>query len=227
MSVLTLNDLPNFEKPRERLQQYGPEALSIQELIALILGRGIKDEPVMVISQRIISKFGSLENLANASIDDLCQIKGLGIAKAAQIIACFQLQKRLKQHHINHYDKATNFDKITEVLIEKFGHYTREHYGIVSLDSRNKVLGIDTISIGTLTASIVHPRETFESAIRRHAAKIIIVHNHPSGEIYPSDADYETTKRLVEGGKILAINVIDHIIVTKDNYYSFIENGML
>ncbi len=227
MSVLTLNDLPNFEKPRERLQQYGPEALSIQELIALILGRGIKDEPVMVISQRILSKFGSLENLANASIDDLCQIKGLGIAKAAQIIACFQLQKRLKQHHLNRYDKATNFDKIADVLIERFGHYSREHYGIVSLDSRNRVLGIDTISIGTLTASIVHPRETFESAIRRHAAKIIIVHNHPSGEIYPSDADYETTKRLVEGGKILAINVIDHIIVTKDNYYSFTENGML
>lgn len=227
MTSFTLNDLPSSEKPRERLQQYGVEVLSVQELLALILGRGVQGEPVMVIAQRLLSQFGSIEGISNASLEDLCQIRGLGVAKAAQILACFQLQKRLNNHDIKKYNHITSFERIADLLINNFGHYTKEHYVIVSLDTRNKVLGIDTISIGTLNASIVHPRETFESAIRRHAAKIIIAHNHPSGNADPSTNDLEITKRLQESGKILAIEVVDHIIVTQDSYISFIEEGIL
>lgn len=223
----TLNDLPNFEKPRERLQHFGPDALSVQELLALILGRGVHGEPVMVICQRLISKFGSLQGIADASLEDLCQIKGLGVAKASQLIACFQLQKRLKDHTLHNFDKITSFERIADLLIRTYGHHKREHYVIVSLDTRNKLLGMDLISVGTLNASIVHPRETFESAIRRHAAKVIIAHNHPSGDPDPSQADLETTKRLKDAGQILAIEVVDHIIVTKDKYLSFIEDGLL
>lgn len=226
-SNFTLNDLPSSEKPRERLQEYGANALSIQELLALVLGRGVKGEPIMVISQRLLSKFGSLEGIANASFEDLCQIKGLGVAKASQLIACFEMSIRISNPLKTNNTIIAFPEDIALLLIKKLGHYTKEHFVMVSLNTRSKILGIDTISIGTLNASIVHPRETFEPAIRRHAAKIVISHNHPSGNPDPSDADQTSTDQLIAAGKILGIELIDHVIVTKKSYLSFKEQGLM
>lgn len=230
----TIHDLPVEERPRERLVKFGEEVLSAQELLQLILGRGIAGESVVVTAQKLLSQFGSLQKLAEANIEELSSIRGIGLAKAAQLKACFEVAKRinLPEEEIQLYDKrkkqyvmnAEDLYKLVKVKIKK---YSKEHFFIASLDNRNKLLGIDEIFVGTLTASLVHPRETFEAAIRRKAVDIILLHNHPSSNPKPSTADLEITKRLVEAGKILGIKVLNHIIITKENYFSFQDKGLI
>lgn len=226
----TIHDLPSSERPRERLQKFGPDALSAQELLALILGRGISGESVMMTAQKLLSYFGSLEAIMNASLEDLQKIKGLGMAKSSQIKACFEIARRVYNN-----DEISNSENKKKLIISpkdvyklvksKIIHYTKEHFVVLSFDARNNFLGMDTITVGTLNANLVHPRETFESAIRRHAAQIIIAHNHPSGDPEPSEDDLEITKRLTESGKILGIEIVDHIIVVKNGFLSFKEKN--
>jgi DNA repair protein RadC len=229
MPGFTLNDLPLEERPRERLKKYGSEALSVVELLALVLGRGIRSESVMVSAQRLFSGFGSLKGLAEASVEDFESLRGLGLAKAAQLKACFELSKRLRHEEAAGLSKnkklASRPEDICQLIRSKIIRFNQEHFVVVSLDSRNGVLGIDPVTIGTLNVSLVHPRETFEVAIARHAAQIIIAHNHPSGDVEPSMGDIEATKRIIEAGEILGIKVIDHLIVSKDSYFSFKEKG--
>ncbi|HUW24369.1 MAG TPA: DNA repair protein RadC [Patescibacteria group bacterium] len=228
---LTLNDLPKEERPRERLQKYGPEALSVSELLALILGRGVKGEPVMLTAQKLLSKFGSIKGISEASLEDLQSIKGLGLAKAAQIKACFQISRRLdfEENSISKKRKkrVINPGDIFKLVKSKITKSNKEHFLVISLDTRNIVLGIDSVSIGTLNASLVHPRETFETAITRHAAQVIIAHNHPSGDVEPSEGDIETTTRLKEAGELLGIEVIDHLIISKKDFFSFKAKGII
>lgn len=217
----TLHDLPREERPRERLARLGPEALSTQELIALILGRGVPGEPVMVTSQNLLSYFGSIDSLLNSSLEDLQQVKGIGIAKASQITACLEIARRLKNVHTQSQPQLSSPDEAFQLLYKKIGHFKKEHFVLVSLDTRNRVISIDSISVGTLNASLVHPREMFEIAFRRHASTVIVAHNHPSGDPDPSDEDLRVTSKLMDAGKLLGIHVLDHIIVGKDSYYSF------
>ena len=222
----TIHDLPKEERPRERLEKFGPEALSAQELLALILGRGINGESVMVTSQKILSRFGSLESLQDASIEDLKELKGLGIAKAAQIKACIEISRRINNvanNQITRNKKQRIFSPqdAHQQVKSKIKDYAKEHFLVLSYDTRNRLLGIDIVSIGTLNSNLVHPRETFEAAIRRHAAQIIIAHNHPSGDVSPSREDEQITKQLINAGRILGIFVLDHIIVSINNYFSF------
>ncbi|MGI5826399.1 MAG: RadC family protein [Patescibacteria group bacterium] len=223
----TLHDLPKEERPRERLQKYGAEVLSLSELLALILGSGIQGEPVTLTAQKLLSKFGSLKAMSEASLEDLVNIKGLGLAKATQIKACFEIARRIGGNEIKTGGKKLPLTPkiIFELLRTKITRFAKEHFVVVSLDSRNTVLGVDTVSIGTLNASLVHPRETFEAAIARHAAQVIIAHNHPSGDVEPSQGDIDTTKRLKEAGELLGIEVIDHLIIGKNSYFSFREKG--
>ena len=222
----TIHDLPKEERPRERLEKFGAEALSAQELLALILGRGINGESVMVTSQKILSRFGSLESLQDASIEDLKELKGLGIAKAAQIKACIEISRRINnvandQISRNKKQRISSPKDAHQQVKLKIKDYAKEHFFVLSYDTRNRLLGIDIVSIGTLNSNLVHPRETFEAAIRRHAARIIIAHNHPSGDVSPSREDEQRTKQLINSGRILGIFVLDHIIVSIDNYFSF------
>jgi DNA repair protein RadC len=227
----TIHDLPKSERPRERLKKLGSEALSAQELLALILGRGVRGESVSLTAQKLLSHFGSLEGIMNASLEDLQSIKGLGLAKASQLKACFEIARRVftkneiadevKQKEI------TSAKEIYELIKSKISSYAKEHLLVLSFDSRNKFLGMDTVAVGTLTANLVHPRETFDVAIGRHAEHIIVAHNHPSGDPEPSEDDLEINKRLVGAGKILGIEVIDHIIVCKSGYLSFKEKGLM
>jgi len=230
MKTYTLHDLPVDERPRERLVKYGIESLSLQELLSLIFGRGVKGEPVISISQKLISSFGSLDSLSEASIEELKKIKGLGLAKACQLKACFEISRRLrKEENLNKKkNKIINSPKdIFPLLKEKVINFYKEYFMVASLDNRNKIINIDTVSVGTLNSSLIHPRETFEIAIKNHAAGIIICHNHPSGELKPSEDDLIVTQDLVKAGKLLGIEVFDHLIITKDGYYSFKERKII
>ncbi|MBI5127227.1 DNA repair protein RadC [Candidatus Roizmanbacteria bacterium] len=221
-----LHDLPVDERPRERLVKYGVEALSLQELLALIFGRGTKDNPVMMISQKLLSKFGSLRLIEEASIEDLRIIKGLGLAKACQLKACFEVARRLNflQQVVRHSRDGENPvspEDIYQIVRSKIINFHKEHLLVISLDNRNKIIGVDTISVGTLNSNLIHPRETFEIAIKRHAAQIILCHNHPSGELTPSEDDLNITKNILEAGKIIGIELIDHLIIVRNNFFSF------
>ena len=237
LKSFTVRDLPKSERPRERLIELGADKLSSPEIISLILNTGSKGESVMMLSQKLIMHFGSLKGIMQASFEDLRNVKGLGEAKASKLMACFEIAKRaskeerdfieLAEEEKKRYKPVTSPEGIYKIVSAKITNFSKEHFYVISLDIRNNFIGIDEISVGTLTASLVHPRETFESAIRRHAASIIIAHNHPSCETDPSEDDLKITKRLIEAGKIMGIEVLDHIIFTTKSYLSFKDKNLL
>jgi len=218
-----IKNIPKIDRPREKLIQYGPEKLSNSELLALLLRSGNKDVNAIELAGKILKKFGAKE-LPNLNFKDLKKIPGLGPAKACEIIACFELGKRLLKDK-----KAQIFLTPKEIWeeLKDLKNHKKEHFVIFYLDSRNQEIKRETISIGSLNANLVHPREVFEPAVRNLAAQIILAHNHPSGDPEPSEDDLEITKRLVESGKILGIEVIDHIIVAKNDFFSFKERKLI
>jgi len=220
---MKIKDLPRVDRPREKMVKYGPNKLSNSELLAIILGTGIKGINVIELSQKILQRFNS-KNLPNASVDELKNTFGLGEAKACEIVACFELGKRLLK------DKKTvlilSARQVWQELKDLVNH-KKEHFVIFYLDTRNQEIKREIISIGTLNANLVHPREVFEPAIKHSAAQIIIAHNHPSGDPEPSEDDLIITKKLVEAGKILDIKIIDHVIVVKDAFVSLKDKGII
>ena len=222
----TIHDLPKEERPRERLVKFGEQALSAQELLQVILGRGIAGESVAITAQKLLSQFGSLQKLAEASINELSLVKGIGPAKAAQIKAVFEIGRRLSTQAPPYKSKElTDPKKVYQLIKSKLKNYHKEHFYIIPIDSRN--WSIAEVSIGSLNASIVHPRAVFAEAIKNKAASVIFAHNHPSGDTEPSGEDLAITKRLAEAGKILGIEVVDHIIVGKSKYFSFKEQRLI
>ncbi len=226
---MTLHDLPKNERPRERLLKYGISNLSSQELLALILGRGIKGEPVMATAQKLLSTFGSLKKIMHTNNEDLQHIRGIGFAKACQIQACFELAKRAQvpDETYKKLVKITKPETIFLMMKDELTTYKKEYFIVISLDTRNNIIATDTVSIGTLNASLVHPREVFDCAVYRNAAQIILVHNHPSGEPEPSDDDIKITNRLISAGRIMGIEVLDHIIIAKESFISFKEKKLI
>ena len=217
----TVHDLPLSERPRERLFKLGSEALSAQEILALILGRGIKGESVIDTSHKLLSRFGNLKGIANASVEELTQTRGIGPAKAAQIKAALELSKRLEA---DVGEKPQPVLKSPEdVAAEMRGRLKgkkKEHFWVICLDTRNRLINHKLVSIGSLDTSIVHPREVFKEAVSSSAASVIFVHNHPSGDPEPSKEDVELTNRLAKAGEIIGIDVLDHIIVCDKSYLS-------
>jgi DNA repair protein RadC len=222
----TIHDLPAAERPRERLQKFGAEALSAQEILALILGSGA-GESVMVTAQRLLSRFGNLKGISVASIEELSKIKGIGIAKAAKIKASFELANRLDGYtETGGKTVIKNPEDIAGVVRGKLRGKKKEHFLALLLDTRNQVLKVAEISIGSLDSSIVHPREVFKEAIAASAAAVIFAHNHPSGDCTPSTDDIELTKRLAQAGQIIGIEVLDHIIIGDRNHLSLKNKGL-
>ncbi len=217
----TVHDLPLGERPRERLLKLGSEALSAQEILALILGRGIKGESVIVTSQKLLSRFGNLKGVANASLEELIQIPGIGPAKAAQIKAALELSKRLEAD-VDEKPKPVlkSPEDVVAVVKSHLKGKKKEHFLVICLDTRNRFINCKPVSIGSLDTSIVHPREVFKEAVSSSAASVIFVHNHPSGDPEPSKEDLELTKRLAKAGEIIGIDVLDHIIVCDKSYLS-------
>jgi len=219
----TIKDLPKVERPREKLMQYGPGKLSNSELLAIVLRSGKKGENVIELANKILKRF-SKDELPNLTFNDLKDYPGLGPAKACEIVACFELGKRLLKDK-----KAEIYLKPREIWeeLKDLRDHKKEHFVIFYLDSRNQEIKREIVSVGSLNTNLVHPREVFEPAVRNLAAQIILAHNHPSGDPEPSEDDLEITKRLVESGKILGIEVIDHIIITKTGFISFKEKNLL
>ncbi len=226
MKSFTLHDLPKEERPRERLVKFGEQALSTQELLQLLLGRGIAGESVTVTAQKILSHFGNLNKISEASIEELSSIKGIGLAKAAQLKATFEIGRRMSSHVTSYTSKdLTSPEKVFKVIRNRLKTHKKEHFYSIPINSRGWM--VSEVSIGSLDSAIVHPREVFSDAIRVKASSIIFAHNHPSGDPTPSDADIEMTYRLREAGNILGINLIDHIIVTENSYLSLRKEGII
>jgi len=223
----TIHDLPTSERPRERLQKFGVEALSAQEILALILGRGIAGESVIVTAQRLLSQFGNLRGIATASTEELSQVKGIGTAKASQIKAAFELANRLEDYSAAG-DKplVKTPDDVVSVVRSRLRGKKKEHFLALLLDTRSQLIKVSEISIGSLDTSIVHPREVFKEAISASAASVIFVHNHPSGDPEASEDDIELTKRLAKAGEIVGIDVLDHIIIGDKKYISLKREGL-
>lgn len=220
-----IKDIPKFERPREKLIKKGAQALHKKELLAIILRTGIKGKNVLQIAQDILSKYGD-KKLTDVSYKELRNMHGVGPSKAAQIMAAIELGKRL---HREKAEKEVFINSPEDILkeIEHIKENKKENFVVLYLDARNKLIYKETVSIGTLNANLVHPREVFEPAVRNLAAQVILAHNHPSGDPEPSEDDLEITKRLIEAGKILGIEVIDHIIITKTGFISFKEKKLL
>ena len=223
----TIHDLPISERPRERLQKLGAEALSAQEILAVILGRGVSGESVMVTAQRLLSKFNSLKGLAQASVEELSQVRGIGLAKAAQLKAAFELANRL-EGYTGAEDKPVvkTPEDVVNLVGSRLKGKKKEYFLAILLDMRNQLIKIAEISVGSLEASIVHPREVFKEAISASAASVIFAHNHPSGVPEASEDDINLTKRLAKAGEIVGIEVLDHIIIGDKNFLSLKREGL-
>lgn len=214
-------EIPSDERPRERLIRYGTSGLSNTELLAIILGHGTKDNDAISLAQHILTTI-PISKMVNATIGELKKINGIGIVKSIQIKAMFALVKR-SQINTNKKTKIRCARDVYNFMKTRTEHLEKEHFFVLHMNTKNVIIELETISIGTLNATIIHPREVFRRAIRNNVNCIIIAHNHPSGESSPSREDGEITKRLNEAGKILDIKVIDHIVIGKDTYYSFAE----
>ncbi len=227
--TFTVRDLPRSERPRERLIRFGADKLSSQELLALVAGRGVPGRSVMTIAQELLARFGSIQGISNATIEELSRIKGIGTAKAAQLKAVFELGKRQELERETNYESYDIRDPqgVVRAVRKTIKDKAKEHFKLILLNTRNKIIGLSTVSIGTLNASLVHPREVFKDAIRHSASSVVVAHNHPSGNPEPSDEDVKITRRLVESGKILGIEVLDHIIIGKDAFVSLKTKGLL
>jgi DNA repair protein RadC len=220
---MPIKNYHKIEQPRERLIKYGPGKLSSSELLAIILKTGPKGTNVLELAKKILKQFHD-NKLANANFNELKNIHGIGPAKACEIVACFELSRRLLK------DKKSILilspQEVWEELKDIRGS-KKEHFIVFFLDTQNQVVKRELISIGTLNASLIHPREIFEPAIKYLAAHIILAHNHPSGSLEPSNEDIAVTKRLVEAGKLLGIEVLDHCIVTSKGCMSFKEKNLI
>ena len=220
---MKIKDLPKIDRPREKLEKYGPERLSDSELLAILLRTGIEGINVVELSGKILRKFSGV-GLAKASVKELKNTFGLGSAKACEIVACFELGRR---HLQNKQSILLLSPKDVWNELKDIRDHKKEHFVIFFLDSRNQEIKREIVSVGSLNANLVHPREVFEPAIKYLAAQVIIAHNHPSGDTEPSEEDIKITKKLSEAGKILGIELIDHIIVAKSIFLSFKEHNLI
>lgn len=215
--------MPKQNRPRERFLRHGPEALSDAELFAIILRTGSQNENVIEMSNRLIKEY-SLNNLFDCSIKELQKIKGIGKAKAMQVLAMAELGKRYSQS--NKPRKFISSAKtVFDLMNEKLKDEKQENFIVLHLNNRNYFIKEELITIGVLNASIIDAREVFKSAIRNSAARIILVHNHPSGDPHPSKEDMEVTKKLIDAGNLLGIKVLDHIIIGNNGYWSWREDN--
>jgi len=216
------------ELPRERMLKSGPEVLSTTELLAIILETGTMGENVLDVAAGLVKQNGSLSGLANLSLNDLRRVKGIGPAKAVRLAAVFELGKRyaLEQKNIIN-EKMSTPGQIADFFKPLLRDELKEKFFVVFLNSANIITGYECVTEGILDQSLVHPREVFNAAIRKAAKSILLIHNHPSGNAEPSASDIAVTKKLVESGAILGIQVLDHLIIAGDNYTSLLERGMM
>lgn len=222
----TIKQLPPELRPRERLLTAGPGALSDGELLGLLFGIGNREKTAVELAGEVISEAGGLHGLYDVSVHELMQVNGIGEAKSCIILAAVELGRRIGQVRNPGRPVVSSPADVDRILRGRIANLDRENFVVVLLNTKNEVIETPLVSVGTLSASLVHPREVFKPAIRASAASVILAHNHPSGKVEPSREDREVTRRLAEAAKILGIEVLDHIVVG-DGYFSMKEHGML
>ena len=220
-----IKDIPKSARPREKLIKHGPQFLRNSELLAILIGSGYKGKNVLQLAKDTLVKYQS-KNLPKLTYQELTSQKGIGKVAACRILAAFELSTRLL---LDQDDEAVVIQSPKDAcqLLKPIGKYQKEHFIGLYLNARNQLIYQETISIGSLNANIVHPREVFEPAIAKHALSIIIAHNHPSGSTEPSEEDLQITKRLIKAGKLLGIEIVDHLIIAGRGLLSFKEKGLI
>lgn len=224
---LTLKNLPEEERPREKLAHLGEDALSDAELLAIIMGSGTRAESAVQMAQRILRDAGDLKTLATLSLAELRGFNGIGSARASQLKAALEIARRWKESRAEEPERFSHSRSVYLHFKDYFCGKQQEEFWVVVLDSKNKLLNKTPVSRGTLNASIVHPREVFYAAIKNLGAGIIVLHNHPSGEPEPSREDHQVTHQLREAGKVIGIQLLDHIIIGRSTFFSFKDAGLL
>jgi DNA repair protein RadC len=221
-----IKDLPPGERPRERLARAGEGALSTTELLAIILRTGVGGESVLDMAKRLISRYDGLAGLARASYAELCAEKGLGKAKTAQLKAALELGRRMLLVAPEDRFAVRSPADVAQLLMAEMSHLVQEHFRVLYLDTRNQLLGSETVYVGSLNASHIRVGEVFRDAVKRNCAAIIVVHNHPSGDPTPSPEDVEVTRQLVAAGNLLDIEVLDHLVIGQQRFVSLRERGL-
>ncbi|NLD11305.1 MAG: DNA repair protein RadC [Clostridiales bacterium] len=218
---MLIRSLPEEERPLEKLIKSGPGALSTTELLALIIHTGTRDNSAIHLAEEVLSICDDgLRGMGSIGLDELLEIGGIGTSKACSILAAIELGKRMAASHGARRVALTNSDEEADLFMEELRYEKKEHFKSVMVNAKGEVISVDNVSVGELSSTIVHPREVFSQAIRKSAAGVILVHNHPSGDPSPSDEDIETTNRLVRGGQVLGIRVLDHIIIGDGSFSS-------
>ena len=215
------------DRPREKLERVGVAGLGDNELLAIVLGHGVPRTGALDLANAVLDAVGGLHGLARASTDDLRRVSGIGGARASQLIAAVEAGRRTLVRGRRERVQIRTARDVAEVLVPQFGTRAVEHFGVLLLDTKNRVLRTTLVSVGTLDASIVHPREVFRAAAAAGAAAIILFHNHPSGDPAPSKEDIALTRRLVQAGELMGISVIDHVIISESRFHSFREDEHL
>lgn len=227
MHQQTLRQLPHNERPRERMIEYGADALSHAELLAILIRTGTRNQSAVQLSNQLLQQCGSLRELVDMSLEELTTIKGIGQAKALQLLAGIELGKRVARSSLGDVVTVRSPYDAAMYMMEEMRYLKKEHFVCLFLNTKNHIIGKETLSMGTLNASLVHPREVFRAAIRISSASIICMHNHPSGDPAPSAEDIQITKRLVEAGTLLGIEILDHLIIGDGTFVSLKEQGYL
>lgn len=227
MGEKSLSSVPVVELPRERMMNQGLDALSNVELIAILLRTGSSGESVMNLANRVLGQVGGIREFLDTSLEELIKVKGIGTAKAIQLLAGIELGRRVAKTTPQERWAIRSPEDVSKLMMEEMRHLTQEHFVCLFLNTKNQVIAQHTIFIGSLNSSIVHPREVFKEAIRRSSASIICLHNHPSGDPTPSKEDIEVTKRLISVGQIVGIDMLDHVIIGDGRFCSLREKGLI
>ncbi len=222
-----IKSLPSCDRPREKMCKLGAASLSESELMAIILQSGTREISAIELAHQILSYYGSLSELLKVSLEELCTFKGIGMAKAVKIKASLELAHRCINKEILAKEKITTPEDVFQIFRFRFLSEHREHFALVLLNTKNHLLRIELISIGSLDSTVVHPREVFQKAIRASSSAIILVHNHPSGHPKPSHDDIQLTERLADAGELLGIKVLDHVIIGGEQFFSFSREKLL
>ncbi|MCC7355961.1 MAG: DNA repair protein RadC [Anaerolineae bacterium] len=222
----TIKDLPSDERPRERLQRAGAAALSNAELMAIVLRTGVRGRNVIELATQLLAEFGGIAGLDRANLAELCTVHGLGMAKATQLKAALELGRRLAATSADERPQVKSPAEAANLVMLEMAPLVQEHLRTILLDSKNRVLGVPTIYQGSLNTTSLRVGEMFREAIRANCAAVIVVHNHPSGDPTPSPEDVQVTRAVVEAGRLLDIEVLDHVIVGQQRYVSLKERGL-
>jgi len=222
-----VHEMPAEDRPRERLARVGPEALRDAELLAILFRTGTREEGALALGERLLRHFGSLRQLARASLGEIQAVRGIGAVKAVEVKAALELGKRLATHQLPRRYCVTQADDVARLLMMQFREYETEHFKCLLLNTKNEVLRVVDVSHGSLDETLAAPRDVFRQAVREGAAQVLVAHNHPSGDPEPSEQDLALTRRLKEAGELLNIRLVDHVILGDGRWVSLAERRLM